>query len=64
MATVKTYDSKCYDLAEAFLEDEPSLNNAVNRHNLALEIQAAIESEIQYMRDTCPLSSSVEADPK
>ena len=43
------YDSKCYDLAEAFLEDSPHLNTEVNRKTLAQEIQSAIESEIMDM---------------
>jgi hypothetical protein len=47
------YDSKCYDLAEAFLEDEPSLNTEGRRKQLAQIIQTAIEDEIQWMRDTC-----------
>ena len=44
--TAKTYDSKSYDLAERFLEDTPSLNTGENRHELALEIQTAIEDFI------------------
>jgi hypothetical protein len=44
--TVKTYDPKSYDLAEFFLEDEPTLNTDANRHELAIEIQTAIESFI------------------
>lgn len=43
---VKTYDLKSYDLAEAFLEDEPHLNNERRRHELALLIQATIEDFI------------------
>jgi hypothetical protein len=44
--TVKTYDPKSYDLAEFFLEDEPTLNTDANRHELAIEIQTTIESFI------------------
>lgn len=40
---VKTYDPKSYELAEHFLQDEPNLDCADARHNLALTIQAAIE---------------------
>lgn len=45
------YDTKCYDLAEAFLEDEPSLNTEARRKALAQVIQTAIEEEIDWMRD-------------
>lgn len=38
-----TYDSKCYDLAEAFLEDQPHLNTEGRRAELAKLIQATIE---------------------
>jgi len=48
MPTVKSYDSKCYDLAEAFLSDEPALNNEALCHELALEIQQTIENFIAY----------------
>ncbi len=40
------YDTKCADLADAFLEDEPQLNTAANREELAIEIQQTIESYI------------------
>jgi hypothetical protein len=50
MALVKTYDSRCYDLAEIFLSDEPDLNNEKAKHSLALEIQQVIEDEIEFMR--------------
>lgn len=49
MATVKTYDTRCYDLAAIFLGDEPTIHNEVNIHALALEIQQTIEDEIFYM---------------
>lgn len=45
-----SYDTKCYDLAEAFLEDEPALNNESHRKALAQEIQNAIESFIEDAR--------------
>lgn len=45
MAREKTYDSKCFDLAEFFLEDEASgMNTEANRRALAIEVQEAIES--------------------
>jgi hypothetical protein len=50
MATVKTYDRRCYDLAAIFLGDEPDLHNEANIHSLALEIQQCIEDEIYFMR--------------
>lgn len=50
MATVKTYDPRCYELAETFLADEPDLNNEQAKHSLALEIQQCIEDEIYFMR--------------
>lgn len=37
------YDIKCKDLAKAFLEDEPKLNNEANAAWLATAIQEAIE---------------------
>lgn len=44
--TVKSYDPKSYDLASAFLEDEPVLFTHKRCHELALLIQAAIEDFI------------------
>jgi hypothetical protein len=46
-----SYDSRCYDLAEVFLEDEPNLNTDQHKVHLAAFIQEAVESEIQWMRD-------------
>jgi hypothetical protein len=46
-----SYDSRCYDLAEIFLEDEPNLNTDQHKRELAGRIQETIESEIQWMRD-------------
>jgi hypothetical protein len=48
---VKTYDTRCFDLAAMFLLEEPvALNTHANVHNLALEIQQLIEDEIGYLR--------------
>ena len=47
-----TYDSKCYDLAAAFLEDgEPGLFTERNNVALAREIQEAIKAWITNARD-------------
>lgn len=37
------FDTKCYDLAEAFLEDSPHLNTEKRRDELAQVIQTTIE---------------------
>jgi len=51
MSTRKlTYDEKCGDLAESFLEDEGGLNTARNVSELASEIQATIENYIDRKR--------------
>jgi hypothetical protein len=51
MATVKTYDSRCYDLASLFLAlTAADLDTEAARHALALEIQQCIEDEIWFMR--------------
>jgi hypothetical protein len=51
MAREKTYDSKCYDLAEFFLEDEPAgMNTEPARRALAIEVQETIESFIALLR--------------
>lgn len=44
--SAKTFDSKCYDLASAFLEDEPNLFTDANCNELAAEIQRTIEDFI------------------
>ena len=46
-----SYDEKCYDLAAAFLEDEPGL--FTEKHNVALAqlIQTTIEDYIRHERD-------------
>ncbi|MCK1459126.1 hypothetical protein IVB34_12580 [Bradyrhizobium sp. 2] len=54
MATVTTYDSRCWDLAAAFLQDEEDLNTTAAKHALALEIQQCIEDEIYFMRSGFP----------
>lgn len=43
-----TYDSKCADLAEAFLEDEPHLWNDRRVEELAILIQKTIEGYIAH----------------
>ena len=45
------YDTKCYDLAEAFLEDSPHLNTERRRDELAQLIQSIIEAFIGYEQD-------------
>lgn len=45
------YDTKCYDLAEAFLEDEPHLNTEWRRDMLAQVIQTAIQDFITCEQD-------------
>lgn len=54
MATTNLYDSKCFDLAEAFLSDEEDYDDwspELQRERtsmLASHIQEAIESWLQY----------------
>ena len=43
-----SYDQKCFDLAEAFLSDEPHLATAKRTNELAQIIQSAIEDFITY----------------
>lgn len=43
-----SYDSRCYDLAEAFLVDWPTFNNEQRRDQLAQHIQTTIENWIEY----------------
>ena len=45
-----SYDTKCWDLAAEFLEDEPGLLNEKNQGQLAQDIQDAIEIFIQEQR--------------
>jgi hypothetical protein len=58
----KTYDSRCYDLAEVFLSDEEDLNTDYAKKHLAAHIQDAIESEIQWMRERVQTINSGEND--
>ena len=44
----KNYDTKCYDLAEAFLEDEPHLATTKRTCELAELIQKTIEDFITH----------------
>jgi len=46
----KTFDEKCFELAEHFLQDEPGLNTEAAKTTLAAEIQWAVECEIHFMR--------------
>lgn len=46
----KTFDARCYELAEHFLQDEPELNTEAARITLAREIQWAVEAELHFMR--------------
>lgn len=46
----KTFDEKCFELAEHFLQDEPGLNTEAAKTTLALAIQQAVEDEIEFMR--------------
>ena len=48
--TLMSYDSKCYQLAREFLDDEPGLNTIENAKELAQDIQDAIEDFIDYAR--------------
>ena len=43
-----TYDPRCYDLAELFLEDEKHLGSEDNIEELAAVIQTTIENFIYY----------------
>lgn len=45
------FDQKCFDLAEAFLEDQPHLATAKRTDELAQYIQNAIESFIEVEND-------------
>lgn len=46
--TVKTYDSKCADLAENFLQDVPHLWTDQRIKELAAEIRSRVEEWIEY----------------
>lgn len=43
-----TYDSKCFDLAEAFLDDAPHLATTSRTEELAALLQRTIEDWIEY----------------
>lgn len=47
---MSTYDPKSYDLASAFLEDEPNLFTHAKCDELAALIQRAIEDQIEHWR--------------
>ena len=47
----KTYDAKCYDLAEFFLNDHPDLKSPNAIHQLAIAIQDTIEVEIEILEE-------------
>ena len=49
------YDTRCYDLAVAFLADTPDIDSEKTRNILAQTIQTAIEDEIQYLENPCEL---------
>lgn len=51
MTPKRTFDSKCYDLADLFLEDEPHLHTDARCVELADLIQSTIESYIAHERD-------------
>ena len=50
MKTPQHFDTKCYDLAAAFLEDEPELNTEQIRNELAGDIQQCIEDYIEFKK--------------
>lgn len=56
-----SYDSRCYDLAEIFLSDEPTLNVPRHFHELAQDIQIAIEDYIAEHRSDKGQSNNGEA---
>lgn len=47
------YDTKCHDLASAFLADTPDINTEASRDKLAQHIQTAIEDWISYEEGPC-----------
>lgn len=57
-----TFDEKCFDLAEYFLEGEPDMATDRNKRRLAAEIQATIEDWIGYER-TDPLPDTNGSPP-
>jgi len=45
-----TFDLKCYELAEHFLQDDPELDTEPNRKTLAYAIQSCVEEEMDLFR--------------
>lgn len=45
------FDAKCYDLATAFLADQPELDSEENREGLAQEIQDLIEDRLAVLKE-------------
>lgn len=58
---VKTYDQKCWDLADVFLSDEPHIHDAERTRKLALAIQQAIEDFIECENDNYEPSETGDA---
>lgn len=52
------YDTKCYDLAVAFLADRSDKDNEANRDDLAQHIQNEIEDWIEYILKPLPAAPS------
>ena len=50
MRVRKGFDAKCYELAKAFLSDEPTLDSEESRADLAQDIQNTIEDWIEDQR--------------
>lgn len=44
----KLVDTKCLDLAEHFLKDEPTLNTTARCYDLAAYVQQAVEDWFEY----------------
>lgn len=57
-------DTKCYDLAEAFLEDEPTLQSEHKKKALAMAIQDTIEGWIDWERDHAAALASHKGEPE
>lgn len=53
------YDTKCYNLAVAFLEDEPAINTPERVNQLAQKIQDTIEDEINMWTEDKKLDDAV-----
>jgi hypothetical protein len=51
-ATLMAYDTRCFDLAEIFLADDPALKDRAR--DLAQHIQTEIEDWIAYERSSLP----------